>query len=232
MFKKFVVSVFVLVFLVAVAIFVFPKFMGTAIENVTRNIFHRSFVSSFNSKSVLKDIVFDSQYVSLTQVFTTRGQFQDEQAANILNRQLPFLKQTRVLHFIFDQTIKLGINGKQIKIQEEGSKIIITMPPIEIISDEVDFNSVDFFKDETKGLFAKDLSANEKIQLVNFQKLQREKEVMANENYLSQARELAEKQIRELLAGILTIKNFEIVFVWDIATTQTPMNLKSKVEFL
>jgi hypothetical protein len=221
MFKKIFAVIFILMFLVVVAIFTFPKFMGTAIENVTRNIFHRSFVSSFNSKSILKDIVFDSQYVSLTQVFTTRGQFQDEQAAHILNRQLPFFKQSRSLHFIFDQTIKLGINGKQIKIEEAGNKIIITMPPIEIISDEVDFNSVDFFKDETKGLFAKDLSANEKVQLVNFQKLQREKEVMGNENYLRQARESSEKQIRDLLGGIGVMKGYEIVFEWEIETTET-----------
>jgi hypothetical protein len=214
MFKKIIVFIIALIILFFCLVLFFPKLAGKIVQNVTNEIFHSSYVSSFTSNSMLKDIIFDSQYILLTQNFTTRGEFEDEQAANILNKKLPFFKQKRSLHFIFDQTIKFGINGKEIKIEQIDKEIHLIMPPIQIISDEVDIDSIDFFKDETKGIFAQELNANEKMQLVNIKKIEREKEAIANENYIKQAKDLAEIEIRTALQNIDAIKGYSISFIW------------------
>ena len=180
--------------------------------------------TSFSSSSIIKDILPISEYSSLTYHYTTVADFEDEAYRQILGRTLkiPGTTKTRKLLYSFDGTIKLGINASKIEIEQVGSKIILTMPPIEILSHEIDENSLKVHLDETKGLFAQGLSFDEKFKLIENKRKEIEQKVLT-QDIAQEARLSAESQFSAFLQNLPSIKDrYSIEFIWPPSENPSP----------
>ena len=159
--------------------------------------------------STIKQILPTSEYASLVYHYSDVVMHAD--SAKILNIHLPFTGRKAI--YSIDGTIKMGFNGKEIKITGSYDVIVVNMPKIGILSHEMHHDSFKLY-DETTGLFNKyDLqTAND---LLKVQKQEVEAKVSADEGLLTQAQSSAEGQFKSFLENLPGIREkYSLVFKW------------------
>jgi hypothetical protein len=187
--------------------------------------------SEVSAHTVLKEVLPIGEYASLAYHYTSV--VKDVNSKDIKGITIPFT--TRKYIFTYDGTMKLGIDGSQIRVEEpeaetgEGAPdapltganglplIRIILPPIRILSHEIDDDSIEVFE-QSQTIF-NEIKIEEAFKVTADRKRELEQRVMAG-SAVDEAKVSAEQQFGALLKGLPGIRDsYDIVFVWQ---EQTP----------
>lgn len=137
-----------------------------------------------------------SELASVTYTYTNMAQF--ENSDDFYGMKIPFTTKKFILSY--DGTIKAGIDLGDVEIEVRDNDVTVTLPEAEVLSHEIDADSVEIF-DEKTSIFnpftIEDFTA--------FQAAQREvmEEKALQRGLLAQAREKAGNSVRLMLASVL-----------------------------
>lgn len=137
-----------------------------------------------------------SELASVTYTYTNMAQF--ENSDDFYGMKIPFTTKKFILSY--DGTIKAGIDLGDVEIEVRDNDVTVTLPEAEVLSHEIDADSVEVF-DEKTSIFnpftIEDFTA--------FQAAQREvmEEKALQRGLLAQAREKAGNSVRLMLASVL-----------------------------
>lgn len=134
--------------------------------------------------------------------YTAMGKY--ENSIQMGNTNIPFTKKSFII--AYDGVIKAGIDMDKVQIHVDGKKIMIDVPAAEILSHEVDENSVQVY-DEKNSIF-NGLSTED---VINFQKEQKEEmeQRAVNSGILEEAEENAKKSLQSLYNVFLESDEYE-----------------------
>jgi hypothetical protein len=170
---------------------------------------------NINITSTVKKILPISEYASLVYQYSDVVTHSDVNKLFKIN--IPFTEKKAI--YTVEGTIKLGFNGKNIKIDNSYNKIIVHMPKIEILSHEIYPETFKLY-DERSGIFNRySLKDANTIQIV--QKNEQVAKINKNPGLFTQARESVQEQFNVLLRNFPGIKDkYKIVFEWESEHTQ------------
>jgi len=159
-----------------------------------------------NISTVVKEILPASEYICLVynyQSITQRGY----NPGNWLN--------ARNLLIVLDGTIKLGFNCRDIIVRENGTQLILDMPPIKILAHEQYPERAKSYELAGGGILPRSIRPQEILNLLGDSKLDQEKLVEENDDLLRQARDSAESLFKPLLELNPSVRgNYSIIFNW------------------
>jgi len=159
-----------------------------------------------NVSTVVKEILPASEYVSLIYNYQSITQRTFNQGSWL---------NARNLLVVLDGTIKLGFNCEKITVKESGTRIIISMPPVEILAHEQYPERARSYELAGGGFFPRTVQPQEILDLLGDSKLEQEVMVKANDELMKQARDSAETLFKPLLELNPSISgNYTINFVW------------------
>ncbi|MCL2229870.1 MAG: DUF4230 domain-containing protein [Treponema sp.] len=160
-----------------------------------------------NISTLVKEILPASEYVCLVYNYQSITQ----RAYNPGN----WLNARNVL-IVLDGTIKLGFDCEKIIVRESGSRLVIKMPPVEILAHEQYPERARSYDLSGGGLFPRAIKPQEVLDLLGDSKLEKEDQVSANEGLMEQARDSAESLFKPLLELNPSIRgSYTIVFDWQ-----------------
>jgi hypothetical protein len=198
----------ILVFIILLAGIVLGAFIGSKLLSKSKN-------RETNISSVVKEILPISEYACL--VYHYSSVITDSQINRIFKINIPLTDKKLI--FTIDGTIKLGIDGKKIKIDTLYKNIIINLPPIRILSHEMYPETVKVY-DEKSSIFNR-YSTKEHFELETQHKKTKEEELLQDKGIFMQAKQSAEQQFGMLLKNMPGIKDvYGIVFEWENGTTK------------
>jgi hypothetical protein len=166
----------------------------------------------------IKEILPVSEYACLVYRYS---------AVNKHSDSLPFIKWNmpfteKKLIFSIDGTIKLGIDGKHIRIEPLAKKIVVHLPPIKILSHEIYPETVMIY-DEKNNIF-NHFTAKEHFRIELNHKNTIEEKLLSYEDIFIQAQEAAQTQFGSLLRNLPGVKDiYRIEFEWDGNKEQVPL---------
>jgi hypothetical protein len=159
-----------------------------------------------NISTVVKEILPASEYVCLVYNYQSITQ-RAYNPGSWLN--------ARNLLIVLDGTIKLGFNCRDIVVRENGSELILSMPPIKILAHEQYPERALSYDLAGGGILPRSIRPQEILDLLGDSKLELEKQVEENIELMQQARESAETLFKPLLELNPSIRgDYSIVFVW------------------
>ena len=192
--------------LLIVVIVLFIVLLGTVVWIAARKPLIIKQLIETNINTVVKEILPVSEYVSLVYNYQSTTQ-RSYNPGNWLN--------ARNLLIVLDGTIKLGFNCGDIKVQESGTHLIITMPPIQILAHEQYPERAKSYELAGGGILPRTIKPQEILDFLGDSKLEYERQVEENEELLKQARDSAEASFRPLLELNPLIRGrYSIVFRW------------------
>jgi hypothetical protein len=187
--------------------------------------------SEVSAHTVLKEVLPIGEYASLAYHYTSV--VKDVSRKDIKGITIPFT--TRKYIFTYDGTMKLGIDGSQIRVEEPGTGtaeeapdapltgvnglplIRIILPPVRILSHEIDDDSIEVFE-QSQTIF-NEIKIEEAFRVTADRKREVEQKVMAG-SAVNEAKVSTEQQFGALLKGLPGIRDsYDIVFAWQ---EQTP----------
>ncbi len=124
-------------FIVLAAVFLWGRSVGKSAGNTE--------VSAVVLENKLTEI---SELASLTYSYTNMAEF--ENSKDFYGMKVPFT--TKGFIITYDGEIKAGVDLSKAKVDVSGSKITITLPDAEILSHQIDEDSLEIF-DETTSIF-------------------------------------------------------------------------------
>ncbi|MDR2143269.1 MAG: DUF4230 domain-containing protein, partial [Treponema sp.] len=130
---------------------------------------------------------------------------------------IPFT--TRKYIFTYDGIMKLGIDGTMIRVEEvpdsaESPLIRIILPPIRILSHEIDDESVEVFE-QSQTIF-NEIKIEEAFRVTAERKREMEEKVL-DSTAVDEAKSSLEQQFGSLFGGIPGIKgSYDLAFVWEV----------------
>jgi hypothetical protein len=158
-----------------------------------------------NISTVVKEILPASEYVCLVYNYQSITQ-RSYNPGNVLN--------ARNILIVLDGTIKLGFNCGDIRVQQNETNLVLSMPKIKILAHEQYPERAKTY-DLVGGLFPRQIRPQEILDLLGDSKLDQEKQVEGNEELMRQARDSAEALFKPLLELNPSIKDrYSIVFNW------------------
>ncbi|MDR0316798.1 MAG: DUF4230 domain-containing protein [Treponema sp.] len=169
-----------------------------------------------NITSTIKEILPVSEFACL--VYHYRDVVKHKDKEKILSwLTAPFTGKKAI--YTIDGTVKLGFNGKEIKIKTSYNNIVVYMPKITILSHEMHPETFELY-DEQTGLFSKyTLKDANDIELERKNEI--ESKITKNIDLFRQARESANQQFASLLENLPGIKGmYSIVFEWPPLTVE------------
>jgi len=186
--------------------------------------------SDISAHTVITEVLPVSEYVSLAYQYTSV--VKDINSKDIKGWTIPFT--TRKYIFTYDGKIKLGIDGKQIRVEvpEEEKKevgavnagtgegninptIRILLPPIKILSHEIMEDSIEVFE-QSQTIF-NEIKIADAFKVTADRKRELEEKVMAS-TAVKDAEASLEQQFGALLGSLPGIKGkYELEFIWDNA---------------
>jgi hypothetical protein len=146
-------------------------------------------------------------------------------AVNKHSDSLPFIKWNmpfteKKLIFSIDGTIKLGIDGKHIRIDSVGKTIVVHLPSIKILSHEIHPETAMIY-DEKNNIF-NHYTAKEHFRIELNHRNTIEGDLSSNKDVFIQAQEAAQTQFSSLLRNLPGVKDiYRIEFEWDSNIEQT-----------
>lgn len=134
--------------------------------------------------------------------YTSMGKY--ENSIQVGNTNIPFTKKSFII--AYDGIIKAGIDMDKVQIQVDGKTITIAVPEAEILSHEIDQDSVQVY-DEKNSIF-NGLSTED---IINFQKEQKEEmeQKAVNSGILEEAEENAKESLQSLYSAFLESDEYE-----------------------
>jgi len=160
-----------------------------------------------NISTVVKEILPASEYICLVYNYQSISQ-RSYNPGNWLN--------ARNLLIVLDGTIKLGFNCEEITVRENGTRLIINMPSVEILAHEQYPERARSYELAGGGLFPRAIRPQEILDLLGDSKLEKEEQVRGNEDLIKQAKDSAETLFRPLIELNPSIRgNYNIVFNWQ-----------------
>jgi hypothetical protein len=170
----------------------------------------------------VKEILPISEYACLVYRYSAVNKHSD--SIPFIKWNMPFTEKKLI--FSIDGAVKLGIDGKDIKVESFMEKIIIYMPSIKILSHEVYPETVMVY-DEKNNIF-NHYTAKEHFAIELTHKNTIEEKLLTDESILVQARESAQMQFDSLLRNLPGIKNvYSVIFEWDNENQQNTVIQKS-----
>ncbi|MCL1815657.1 MAG: DUF4230 domain-containing protein [Treponema sp.] len=175
--------------------------------------------SDISAHSVIKEVLPIGEYASLAYQYTTV--VKDINAKDIKGWTIPFT--TRKYIFTYDGTMKMGIDGTKIQIEEmeqaenavstSGLRIIkIILPPVKILSHEINENSIEVFE-QSQTIF-NEIKIADAFGVTAERKHDLEEKIMSGP-VVKEARASTEHQFGALLKGLPGIRGvYELEFVW------------------
>jgi len=172
--------------------------------------------------TIVKEILPIGEFASLAYHYTSV--VKDVNTKDINGWNIPFT--TRKYIFTYDGTMKLGVDGTLIKVEEgeageSGLPVIrVVLPPIKILSHEIADNSIEVFE-QSQTIF-NEINIQDAFRVTAERKREMEEKVMAA-NVVKEARASTEQQFGSLLRALPGIRgNYDIEFVWQDLLPMAP----------
>ncbi|MDR2048701.1 MAG: DUF4230 domain-containing protein [Treponema sp.] len=168
-----------------------------------------------SAHTVVKEALPVGEYASLAYHYTSV--IKDINSKDLNGWTIPFT--TRKYIFTYDGIMKLGIDGTRIRVEEAsdpagGPLIRVILPPIQILSHEVDDSSVEVFE-QSQTVF-NEIRIEEAFRVTADRKREMENKVLSG-GAVDDAKASLEQQFASLLRGIPGIKgNYDLAFVWEV----------------
>jgi len=163
-------------------------------------------------RSTVKEILPIAEFSSLVYHYSAVITHSDVAKFFKTDVSIPFTGKKAI--YTVDGTIKLGFDGRKIKVDNRYSNIIVTMPRIGILSHEVHPETFSLYDERTSLFNRYTLKDANSIQVVH--KTEQEEKVNGDLGLFVQARQSAERVFRSLLENIPDVKGkYEIVFEWE-----------------
>lgn len=138
-----------------------------------------------------------SELASLTYSYTNMAEF--ENSKDFYGMKVPFT--TKGFIITYDGEIKAGVDLSKAKVDVSGSKITITLPDAEILSHQIDEDSLEIF-DETTSIF-NPLKVTDYNAFSKDQKSEMEKKAI-EKGLLAEARQKAVSAVQSFVSQIAT----------------------------
>jgi hypothetical protein len=170
--------------------------------------------SEISAQTIIKEVLPIGEYASLAYHYTSV--VKDINSKDINGWTIPFT--TRKYIFTYNGTMKLGIDGTKIHIEEKAAEnglpvIVVTLPPIKILSHEIIDNSIEVFE-QSQTIF-NEIDIQDAFMVTAERKREMETSVMGGDA-VKDARASTEQQLGVLLRSLPGIRGvYEIEFVWQ-----------------
>ncbi len=171
-------------FIVLAAVFLWGRSVGKSAGNTE--------VSAVVLENKLTEI---SELASLTYSYTNMAEF--ENSKDFYGMKVPFT--TKGFIITYDGEIKAGVDLSKAKVDVSGSKITITLPDAEILSHQIDEDSLEIF-DETTSIF-NPLKVTDYNAFSKDQKSEMEKKAI-EKGLLAEARQKAVSAVQSFVSQI------------------------------
>ncbi|MDR0497805.1 MAG: DUF4230 domain-containing protein [Treponema sp.] len=173
--------------------------------------------TEISAHTVVKEVLPIGEFASLSYHYTTV--VKDINSKDIKGWTIPFT--TRRYIFTYDGTMKLGIDGTHIRVDEaelpaESSSALpiirIILPPIKILSHEAHENTIEVFE-QSQTIFNQ-IRIADAFRVTAERKRELEEKVMAG-IVVKEAETSTEQQLKALFKSLPGIRdNYEFVFLW------------------
>ena len=192
--------------------------IGIAVIAIILSGFIGSRLPVFGSKTKIEaDTIKESiktiaELATLSYSYTDVGLFSDKKTVTLFGNEIGIIGTDKSFIISYDGEVKMGLDVSQISVEVKDKRIIITMPPIKILSHVVNEKSVKLL-DEKSGLF-NSISVKDYTNFIAEQKQKMDEKVHEN-GLFSQAQTNAEAQIKALLLAIPGIsEEYKVEFVY------------------
>ena len=163
-------------------------------------------VTVISSNIIANELIGISEYASLEYGYTNIGKFEDQ--GDFYGWKVPLTTKSFII--TYDGIMKMGIQGEDIDIAVEGNRILVTLPPAEILSHEIKEDTVEVF-DQTRNIF-NPILIEDYTAFAADRKKEMEKKALES-GLLEEAEERAEQQLTLLIrSAIGTDGDYEIIF--------------------
>jgi hypothetical protein len=208
-----VLIIIIVALLLAVGYLLGGRQLGLPVpESITR--------SEISAHTVVKEVLPIGEYASLAYYYTSV--VKDINSKDLNGWTIPFT--TRKYLFTYDGIMKLGIDGTKVRVEEvpdaagdpdsPGSVIRIILPPIQILSHEIDDTSIEVFE-QSQTIF-NEINLEEAFRVTADRKREMEEKVLSG-SAVDDAKASLEQQFGSLLRGLPGIKgSYDLVFVWEV----------------
>jgi len=170
--------------------------------------------SEISAQTIIKEVLPIGEYASLAYHYTSV--VKDVNSKDFHGWTIPFT--TRKYIFTYNGTMKLGIDGTKIQIEEKAAEnglpvIIITLPPVKILSHEIIEDSIEVFE-QSQTIF-NEINIQDAFNVTAERKRELEIDVMESD-VVNDARASAEQQLGALLRALPGIRGvYDIEFAWQ-----------------
>jgi hypothetical protein len=171
--------------------------------------------SQISAHTVVKEVLPVGEYASLAYRYTSV--VKDINSKDLNGWTIPFT--TRKYIFTYDGIMKLGIDGTRVRVEEapdpvNGPLIRVILPPIQILSHEINDDSIEVFE-QSQTIF-NEIKIEEAFKVTADRKREMEDKVLSG-GAVDDARASLEQQFGSLLRGIPGIKgSYDLTFVWEV----------------
>ncbi|MDO5028240.1 MAG: DUF4230 domain-containing protein [Bacillota bacterium] len=165
---------------------------------------------TITSTSLKESLVAVEELTTTKYFYTSMGSFENQN--DFYGLKIPLTLKRFIISF--EGQINAGVNLENMEIEVEGDKILISLPKAEILSHEIDENSIKIY-DEKSSIF-NPIKVEDYAAFRQDQKEAREKEAL-NKGLLSKSETKAKEAIKEILMLIPEVsQSYEIQFVGKI----------------
>ncbi|MBU5668542.1 DUF4230 domain-containing protein [Peptoniphilus sp. MSJ-1] len=168
----------------------------------------REMTPEISSTLIKNKIVSAKELTTLKYHYTNMGQFENQNT--FYGYKVPFTSKKFIVSY--DGTIHAGIDLDKLNVSVSDKKIDIKIPKAEILSHEIDENSLKVF-DERESIFNR-IDIEDYNNFSKDQKKEVENKAVQN-GLLEEAQDEAEKAIYSLLSTDTVLKDYEINFGID-----------------
>jgi hypothetical protein len=171
--------------------------------------------SQISAHTVVKEALPIGEYASLAYHYTSV--VKDINSKDLNGWTIPFT--TRKYLFTYDGVMKLGIDGTKVRVEEvpdplNNPVIRIILPPIQILSHEINDDSIEVFE-QSQTIF-NEIKIEEAFKVTADRKREMEDKVLSG-GAVDDAKSSLEQQFGSLLRGIPGIKgSYDLAFVWEV----------------
>lgn len=164
---------------------------------------HRSAAPVISSKLISQSMEEISQLAVVDYRYTNVGKF--ENRVDFYGWKVPLTMKRFII--AYDGEIKAGINMSQASVKLRGNKISVTLPKAEILSHDIDTDSIQVF-DETKNIF-NPITITDYVTFSKDQKQKLEQQAI-EKGLLTEAQTKAENVVRNWLSAVTGGNEYEM----------------------
>ncbi|MDR2020566.1 MAG: DUF4230 domain-containing protein [Treponema sp.] len=161
-----------------------------------------------SARTMVKEALPVSEYVSLVYRYTRVAE--SESHAAIRGWNIPLTAKKYLV--VYDGTLKLGIDGGDIRVDQTGDTVQVTLPPVQILSHQIHEETTKVY-DQTFNIFNQ-IKLQEYIDFTAGQKAIVEEQAREDGAVFDMARTSLEEQFGALFRGLQALKDYRIVFIW------------------